>query len=479
MAGGEVVEHHGLHPVRRQPFRHVAADVAGAAADEYAAGHRAVLRAGRWPDAGPVDGYGIGGIPWRGTRVLGAGLCRRALAGWRERSPMAHGAHTTEDRGPEKRSAAGTTVTVAPGPGASNPPPRAVEGASTGRVRALHAAPTGASRHLPSRAKQGQCVRVAEVASVPSGPRSAGWPIMSAMHDYERHSPPAAPRWRERLRQYLVLMRADRPIGWLLLLWPTWWALWLAADGLPPLWILFVFTAGVWLTRGAGCVVNDYADRWLDPHVKRTRERPLVTGRVSGREAKLLFAGLMLVAFALVLTLNALTIALSFIGLLLAATYPYLKRHTHLPQVYLGLSFGWGIPMAFAAVQGSVPRVAWVLYAANILWTTAYDTWYAMVDRDDDIRIGSKSTAILFGELDLVIQGVLYALFFLGMALVGRQAALGVWYWAGLGVAVLLVVWEFVLVRHRDRDACFRAFLHNHWVGTAIFAGIAVDLALH
>ena len=301
---------------------------------------------------------------------------------------------------------------------------------------------------------------------------------MPAMHDHERHTPPVVPRWRERLGQYLILMRADRPIGWLLLLWPTWWALWLAADGLPPLWILFVFTGGVWLTRGAGCVVNDYADRWLDPHVKRTRERPLATGRVSGREAKLLFAGLMLVAFALVLTLNVLTIALSFIGLLLAATYPYLKRHTHLPQVYLGLSFGWGIPMAFAAVQGTVPAVAWVLYAANILWTTAYDTWYAMVDRDDDIRVGSKSTAILFGELDLVIQGVLYALFFLGMVLVGRQAELGMWYWAGLGVAALLVIWEFMLVRHRDRDACFRAFLHNHWVGTAIFAGIAIDLAL-
>ena len=186
----------------------------------------------------------------------------------------------------------------------------------------------------------------------------------------------------------------------------------------------------------------------------------------------------MLVAFALVLTLNVLTIALSFIGLLLAATYPYLKRHTHLPQVYLGLSFGWGIPMAFAAVQGTVPAVAWVLYAANILWTTAYDTWYAMVDRDDDIRVGSKSTAILFGELDLVIQGVLYALFFIGMVLVGRRAELGMWYWAGLGVAALLVIWEFMLVRHRDRDACFRAFLHNHWVGTAVFAGIAIDLAL-
>lgn len=273
-------------------------------------------------------------------------------------------------------------------------------------------------------------------------------------------------------------MRADRPIGWLLLLWPTWWALWLAADGFPPPWILFVFTAGVWLTRSAGCVINDYADRWLDPHVKRTRDRPLATGAVSGREALALFAALMVAAFALVLTMNRLTILMSFIGLVLAATYPYLKRHTHLPQVYLGLAFGWAIPMAFAAVQGEVPPVAWVLYVGNIFWTTAYDTWYAMVDRDDDIKVNSKSTAILFGELDLVAQGVLYTLFFVALLLVGLQMGLGMVYWLGVAVAAALVVWEFVLARHRDREACFRAFLHNHWVGMAVFAGIALDYAL-
>lgn len=214
-------------------------------------------------------------------------------------------------------------------------------------------------------------------------------------------------------------MRADRPIGTLLLLWPTWWALWLAAGGLPPLWTLFVFTAGVWLTRSAGCVINDYADRWLDPHVERTKARPLATGAISGRAALALFAVLMLVAFGLVLTLNGLTIGLSFIGVFLAASYPYLKRYTHLPQVYLGMSFGWGIPMAFAAVQGEVPMLGWLLYAGNILWSTAYDTWYAMVDREDDLKMGSHSTAILFGDLDLVIQGVLYALFLATMALVG------------------------------------------------------------
>jgi 4-hydroxybenzoate polyprenyltransferase len=294
---------------------------------------------------------------------------------------------------------------------------------------------------------------------------------------YERFETPgqAAPsRWRH----YWKLMRADRPIGTLLLLWPTWWALWLAAGGLPPLWTLFVFTAGVWLTRSAGCVINDYADRWLDPHVKRTKDRPLASGAVSGRAALVLFAALMLVAFALVLTLNALTIGLSFIGIFLAASYPYLKRYTHLPQVYLGMAFGWGIPMAFAAVQGEVPVIGWLLYGANILWSTAYDTWYAMVDRDDDLKMGSHSTAILFGDLDLVIQGILYALFLGAMALVGVRAGLGLAYWAGVAVAAALIAYEFWIARKRERDPCFKAFLHNNWVGAALFGGIAAALAL-
>jgi 4-hydroxybenzoate polyprenyltransferase len=301
---------------------------------------------------------------------------------------------------------------------------------------------------------------------------------------YERYEAPApppverVPRWRERLGQYWLLVRGDRPIGWLLLLWPTWWALWIAAEGLPPLWPLFVFSAGVWLTRSAGCVINDYADRWLDGSVERTKSRPLAIGAVSGREALLVFALLMLAAFALVLTLNRLTIYLSVVGVFLAASYPYLKRYTYLPQVYLGMAFGWGIPMAFAALTGSVPPVAWVLYVANIFWATAYDTWYAMVDRDDDIRMGARSTAILFGELDLVAIGVLYALMFGALALVGRQAGLGAYYWYGIGVAALLVAYEFVIARRRDRAACFRAFLHNHWVGMAIFAGIALHYAL-
>lgn len=280
---------------------------------------------------------------------------------------------------------------------------------------------------------------------------------------------------RGRLRLYWQLMRADRPIGWLLLLWPTWWGLWIAAEAVPPVWTLVVFTLGVWLTRSAGCVINDYADRWLDPHVERTKDRPLATGAVRGREALALFAALMLAAFALVLTMNWLTIAMSAVGIALAASYPYLKRHTHWPQVYLGMAFGWGIPMAFAAVRGEVPPVAWVLYAANILWATAYDTWYAMVDRDDDIRMGSKSTAILFGRFDLVAQGVLYASMLIALCGVGAMAGLGVAYFAGLGVVLVVIGYEFHLARGRARDRCFQAFLHNNWIGAVVFAGIALD----
>ncbi len=301
---------------------------------------------------------------------------------------------------------------------------------------------------------------------------------------YERDAPPRPesssrpPFWRERLHQYWRLVRGDRPIGWLLLLWPTWWGLWLAAKGVPPMWTLVVFTLGVWLTRSAGCVINDYADRWLDGSVERTRQRPLVSGAVSGREALAVFAVLMLMAFALVLTMNRLTIYMSVVGVVLAASYPYLKRHTYLPQVYLGMAFGWGIPMAFAAITGKVPVIAWVLYLATIFWATAYDTWYAMVDREDDLRMGARSTAILFGDLDLIAVGVLYACMLFAMFLVGRQAGLGGWYWGALAVAGALIAYEFWLARSRGRDACFRAFLHNHWVGATVFVGIAMHFAL-
>jgi 4-hydroxybenzoate polyprenyltransferase len=294
-------------------------------------------------------------------------------------------------------------------------------------------------------------------------------------------APPAlrpAWHWRERWPHYWKLVRGDRPIGTLLLLWPTWWALWLAADGVPPLGILIIFSAGVWLTRSAGCVINDYADRWLDPQVERTRSRPLATGAVSGREALLVFAALMLVAFGLVLLTNRLTVYLSIAGAFLASSYPYLKRYTYLPQVYLGLAFGWGIPMGFAAVQGTVPPLAWLLFCANVLWATAYDTWYAMVDREDDLKAGAKSTAILFGDADLVAQGLLYALFFGALVLVGQRAALGTPYHVALGGVALLIAWEFWRARRRDRAGCFAAFGHNNWIGATVFAGIAWHFAL-
>jgi 4-hydroxybenzoate polyprenyltransferase len=288
----------------------------------------------------------------------------------------------------------------------------------------------------------------------------------------------AMPYWRERLGQYWLLVRGHRPIGTLLLLWPTWWALWLAADGFPSFGLWLIFTLGVWLTRSAGCVINDYADRWLDPQVERTQSRPLATGAVSGREALLVFAVLMLVAFGLVLLTNRLTVYLSFAGALLAASYPYLKRYTYLPQVYLGLAFGWGIPMAFAATQGTVPPLAWLLFLANVVWATAYDTWYAMVDRDDDLRAGAKSTAILFGEADLVAQGVLYALFLVALVFVGLRAALAPAYYVGVAVAAGLIAWEFSIARRRDRDGCFKAFLHNNWVGAAVFVAIVLGVAM-
>ena len=299
---------------------------------------------------------------------------------------------------------------------------------------------------------------------------------------YERYAPPVPdprpPAWRQRLPLYWQLIRGDRPVGTLLLLWPTWWALWLAAEGFPPIGTLLIFTAGVWLTRSAGCVINDYADRWLDPQVERTKARPMATGAVSPREGLALFAALMAVAFLLVLLTNRLTVYLSVAAVFLAATYPFLKRHTYLPQVYLGVAFGWSIPMAFAAVQGTVPALAWLLFLGNLLWTTAYDTWYAMVDREDDIRAGSKSTAILFGEADLIAQGVLFAGFFWAMWLVGSRAALGVYYQAGLLLALLLVLAQFWVARHRGRGECFVAFRANQWVGLAVFAGIAAHYAL-
>ncbi len=278
-----------------------------------------------------------------------------------------------------------------------------------------------------------------------------------------------------KLKDYARLMRLHRPIGTLLLGWPTLWALWIAGQGRPDARVFIVFVLGVLLMRSAGCVINDYADRHFDPHVERTRDRPIAAGRVSPREALVLFAVLCLVAFALVLTLNRLTILLSFAGAFLAATYPFLKRYTHLPQFYLGMAFGWGIPMAFAALTNGLPPVAWLLFAANIAWAVAYDTAYAMVDRDDDLKVGVKSTAILFGKYDRLMVFVFHVLTLILLGLTGAQAGLGLRYHAGLAAAFGFALYQQHLMRARSRDGCFRAFLNNNWFGAAVFAGLVLD----
>ncbi|MGH8215949.1 MAG: 4-hydroxybenzoate octaprenyltransferase, partial [Rhodanobacteraceae bacterium] len=260
--------------------------------------------------------------------------------------------------------------------------------------------------------------------------------------------------WRDKARDILVLVRMDRPIGALLLLWPTWWALWLAADGFPPWKYLVVFTVGVFVMRAAGCAMNDFADRKLDPQVQRTAGRPLAAGRVTPREAVLVFVGLCLLGFVLVLAFtNRLTIYLSFAGAALAALYPFSKRYTQLPQVVLGAAFGWGIPMAFAAITNGLPPVCWLLFLGNVLFSTIYDTEYAMVDREEDIRAGAKSTAILFGDADLPILGILMATLLFTLLLVGQRAQLEWPFRAGLGVALLLFAWQLWSMRGRQREA--------------------------
>lgn len=281
---------------------------------------------------------------------------------------------------------------------------------------------------------------------------------------------------RLRLTDYAHLLRLHRPIGSLLLLWPTYWALWLAAGGVPELVNLVIFTLGVFLMRAAGCAINDFADRKVDGHVKRTKDRPLASGRVAPVEAVLLFLILALVAFLLVvLFTNTLTLYLSFGGLVLAFIYPFMKRYTHLPQLFLGAAFSWAIPMAWAAEAGEVSRLAWLLFTANLLWTVAYDTLYAMVDRDDDIKIGIKSTAVLFGDADRAIIGMLQGLVVLILILVGNQAELGVFYYLGLVGMAALFVYQQHLARYRERAACFKAFLNNNWAGFAVFAGLFID----
>ena len=282
-------------------------------------------------------------------------------------------------------------------------------------------------------------------------------------------------RLHPRAWDFIQLMRLDKPIGIYLLLWPTLWALWVAAEGVPSAKNLFIFVVGVFLMRAAGCVINDYADRNFDGHVKRTQARPLASGKIQPREALILFAVLVALSFVLVLFTNATTVWLSFGGLALAACYPFMKRYTFFPQVVLGAAFSWGMPMAFTAETGNLPPEAWLLYIANLLWTVAYDTEYEMVDRDDDLKIGVKSTAILFGDMDRLMIGALQGMTLFALWLLGRQLEFGGFLLTGLAVAAGLFVYQHWLMRERSRDGCFQAFLNNQWVGLAVFAGLLVD----
>ena len=286
----------------------------------------------------------------------------------------------------------------------------------------------------------------------------------------------SAMRIAERLALYARLVRLDKPIGILLLLWPTLWAIWIAADGRPSLYVVVAFVLGTVLMRSAGCAINDWADRDFDRHVARTAERPLTSGRIAGREALAVAAVLALAAFALILPLNGLVIGLSFVALFVAASYPFTKRFFALPQAYLGIAFGFGIPMAFAAIESRLPPVAWVLLAANVLWALAYDTEYAMVDRDDDLRIGIRTAAITFGRFDVAAVMGCYAGTLALLAMAGAMAGLGAAWFAGLAVAAGIAVHHYRLIRTRTREGCFAAFLHNNWFGAAVFAGLWVDL---
>ena len=285
-------------------------------------------------------------------------------------------------------------------------------------------------------------------------------------------------RLHPRAWDFVQLTRMEKPIGIYLLLWPTLWALWIAGEGSPSLANVLIFVTGVVLMRAAGCVINDFADRKVDGHVKRTAQRPLASGRITSREALVFFAVLVALSFLLVLCTNAATIWLSFGGLALAATYPFMKRYTYYPQVVLGAAFSWGMPMAFTAETGSLPAAAWLLYIGNLLWTVGYDTYYAMTDRDDDLKIGVKSTAILFGDADRLIIVILQGLALGCLLLAGARFELGLWFHLGLLGAALCFVWEYWYTRERERQACFEAFLHNHWAGLLIFLGIVVDYAM-
>jgi 4-hydroxybenzoate polyprenyltransferase len=278
-----------------------------------------------------------------------------------------------------------------------------------------------------------------------------------------------------KVRSYAQLTRLDKPIGWWLLLWPTLWALWMSTDGRPDPHVFIVFVLGVVLTRSAGCAMNDFADRNFDRHVQRTRDRPIVTGKVDPLEAVALCIGLGMIALGLVMTLNTLTQLFALGGAFLMLTYPFCKRFFPLPQFYLGAAFTWSVPMAFAAQTGAVPRLAWVLFIAGLLWTMAYDTMYAMVDREDDRKLGLRSSAILFGDADRFIIGIMQLMSLMALWLAGTELKLGLWYGLGLAFAAIFALYQQFLIRERKPEDCFRAFLNNNYFGMSVFVGIALE----
>jgi len=279
----------------------------------------------------------------------------------------------------------------------------------------------------------------------------------------------------DRVQQYWLLARFDKPIGILILLWPALWALWVASDGSPDLLVLSVICSGVVLTRAAGCVINDYADRDFDPHVERTQQRPIAAGKVSPKEALKLFAVLIAIAFASVLLLNIKTILLSLVGAFLIASYPFMKRYTHLPQAYLGIAFGWAVPMSFAAQTNEIPAVAWIMFLVVALWAVVYDTMYAMVDKEDDLKIGVKSTAILFGDKEREIIAILQIIILALLITIGQMQALGLFYYLSLIIGAGLFIYQQQLIFHRNKADCFKAFLNSHYFGLTLFLGFFID----
>ncbi len=279
----------------------------------------------------------------------------------------------------------------------------------------------------------------------------------------------------DKFKQYLLLIRLNRPIGIFLLLWPTLWGLWIASEGFPNTKILVVFLFGVFLMRSAGCILNDIIDKDFDKFVARTQNRPLASDKLSSIEAFIVAISLIFIAFLLVLTTNTLTVQLSFVAIILAGTYPFLKRHTYLPQFFLGLTFGWSIPMAFAATTNSIPKIAWLLLIANILWVVVYDTIYAMIDREDDLKIGIKSTAILFDDADRFIIGLIQSLVLIALIVIGQQASLNTIYYFSLIIGGCLFLYQLYLIRNRDPKKCMQAFLNNNWFGLVVFIGLFIN----